>query len=377
MENQKLVSEKIDLISRNTEEILTTEDLRNLLNSRTKLRHYIGFEISGMVHLGTGLMCMGKVADFLKAGVGCTVFLADWHSYINDKLGGNWETIKKVALGYFKEGLIASLKCFGAPYEKVKFVLGSDLYSGLGQWENLMEVSKNTTLSRIKRSITILGRKEGDAIDFSKLIYPPLQVADIFTLGVNLAHAGIDQRHAHVIARHVAPKLKINPLKDHFGKQIKPVAVHHPLIAGLQKPPVWPIPRENEEAKISLKMSKSHPDSAVWIHDSPDEIHRKISKAFCPADSLEFNPIINWVDHLVFWGQDGGELKIERPSNFGGTKTYYSFKVLAEDYQSGSLHPQDLKNAVAKWLILKLEPARKHFSQASVADSKKYLEKLV
>lgn len=358
--------EKITLISQNTTEVLTPGDLDKLISSGTKIRHYIGFEISGLVHLGTGLMCMGKIADFLKAGVECTVFLADWHSYINDKLGGNWENIKKAALGYFKEGLIASLKCFGAPTEKVKFVLGSDLYKNSSQWETLMEVSKNTTLARIKRSITILGRKKGESIDFAKLIYPPLQVADIFSLQVNLAHAGIDQRSAHVIARQVAKKI---------GKPA-PVAVHHPLLLGLQKPPVWPIPEGNEEMKISLKMSKSKPDSAIWVHDAPEEIRRKVEKAFCPPDNLEFNPLINWVKHLVFWGGDRGEFKVKRPAKFGSTKTYLTFAEVCLDFQKGSLHPQDLKTAMADWLIFKLEPARKHFAEGKPAEALKFIKTL-
>ena len=91
----------------------------------------------------------------------------------------------------------------------------------------------------MQRSITILGRKEGESVDFAKLIYPPMQVADIFTMGVNIAHAGMDQRKAHVIARDVAGKMKVSPLLDANGERIKPVCVHHPLLLGMKKPPIW------------------------------------------------------------------------------------------------------------------------------------------
>ena len=63
-------------IARNLEEVLTREDLEHLVASGTPLRHYIGFEISGKIHLGTGLVCMAKVKDFVEAGVDCTIFLA-------------------------------------------------------------------------------------------------------------------------------------------------------------------------------------------------------------------------------------------------------------------------------------------------------------
>jgi tyrosyl-tRNA synthetase len=65
---------KFDLITRNTEEVLTPEDLKNFIETGVPLKHYIGFEISGKVHLGTGLMTGLKVADFQKAGVDCSIF---------------------------------------------------------------------------------------------------------------------------------------------------------------------------------------------------------------------------------------------------------------------------------------------------------------
>ena len=75
------------LITRHTEEVLTEKDLVRYLEAGFPLRHYIGLEISGQIHLGTGLMCMGKVKDFQDAGVQCSVFLADWHSWIALLLG--------------------------------------------------------------------------------------------------------------------------------------------------------------------------------------------------------------------------------------------------------------------------------------------------
>ena len=362
------IKEKIHLINRNCQELLTMEDLEKLIESGTELKHYIGFEISGLVHLGTGLMSMGKIADFLKAGVKCKILLADFHSYLNNKLGGDWENIRWATEHYFKQGLIASLKCFGVDESQVEFVTGKDLYeNNLVHWETFMEVGKHVTLSRNLRSISIMGKKQGNDVDMATLFYPPLQVADIFTLGVNLAHAGTDQRKAHVVARDVAKKLKISPLKNAKGEIIAPVAIHHKLIAGLTGPDSG----VNDEE--SLKMSKSKPNSAVFIHDSPDEIRDKIRKAYGPPKEIEFNPLINWVETLVFWGEKEGNFKISRPEKFGGDIVYTKFDQLVEDYKEEKLFPLDLKNALADWLIEKLEPARKHFEQA---EAKEGLEKM-
>ena len=371
---EKSIKEKFDLIKKNTEEIMTEEDLKVLLDSGIKIKHYIGFEISGKIHLGTGLMCMSKVKDFMDAGIDCSVFLADWHSWINDKLGGDRETIKKVAGGYFKEGLKASLKCFGGNPDKLKFILGSDLYhNNDNYWATMVDISKNTTLARMMRSITIMGRQEGESLDFAKLLYPPMQVADIFIQGIHLPHAGLDQRKAQVIARDVALKIKTKPLLDKQGNPMKPVAVHHHLILGLGKPPVWPVPKEQlQELWSALKMSKSKPDTCIFIHDSPEEIKRKIKQAFCFEGEVEFNPILDWVRYLIFRDSES-KLEIKRSEKFGGNITYMSYNQLEKDFAEKKFHPMDLKNAVAEKLIQILEPARNHFEQPRI---KKMLEEL-
>ncbi|MCG2720064.1 MAG: tyrosine--tRNA ligase [Nanoarchaeota archaeon] len=371
------IQKRIELIKRNTEELLIEEDLKELLKN-SKINHYIGFEISGKIHLGSGLMCMSKVKDFMDAGINCSIFLADWHSWINDKLGGDRETIKSVAGGYFKEGLKASLKCLGGNPDKLKFVLGSDLYHNNDDyWATMIDVSKNTTMGRMQRSITIMGRKEGEGVDFAKMIYPPMQVADIFIQQIHLAHAGLDQRKAQVIARDVALKMKISPLKDDKGNIIKPIAVHHHLLLGLGKPPVWPIPKEDiQELWSSLKMSKSKPDTCIFIHDEPDEIRRKIRKAFCPEGDVEFNPVLDWAKYLIF-REEGSKLKIERSEKFAGNIIFETYVQVEKAFLNKELHPMDLKNGVAESVVNLLAPAREHFAQPKVKKMLEELEKLL
>ncbi|HTL52176.1 MAG TPA: tyrosine--tRNA ligase, partial [Planctomycetota bacterium] len=172
------VDERLALIQRHTAELLGGDRLRAYLEKGVPIKHYIGFEISGEIHLGTGLVCMSKLVDFQRAGVTVTVFLADWHSWINDKLGGDRALIRRMARGYFQEGLIACIKALGGDPTKVEFVLGSELYATHpSYWDTMIEVSKNTTLARVLRSITVMGREEGEAVDFAKLIYPPMQAA--------------------------------------------------------------------------------------------------------------------------------------------------------------------------------------------------------
>ena len=373
------VEEKFNLIKKGTEEVLTDDDLKLYLETGIPLNHYIGFEVSGKIHLGTGVICMGKIKDFLDAGIKCSIFLADWHSYINDKLSGNMEKIKEVAVGYFKEGLKASLLCVGADPDKVDFALGTELYHyNDNYWETVIDVCKNTTLNRMQRSITIMGRKMGENIDFAKLLYPAMQVADIFIQNINFAHAGYDQRKAHVIARDVAMKMKKNNLVNTTGEKIKPICVHHHLILGLQKPPIWPISDESQlqELWAKMKMSKSIPKSAVFIHDNPQEIKDKINSAFCPEGNITFNPILDWAKSIIFREKDSHFL-IERSAQYGGDIEFFSYQELEDAFLDKEIHPLDLKNGIANKIIDILSPAREHFEKPKIKKMREELEQLM
>ncbi|MEK6915219.1 MAG: tyrosine--tRNA ligase [Nanoarchaeota archaeon] len=371
------VEKKLELIKRNTEEILGEDELRKLLESGEKLKHYIGFEISGKPHLGHGLVCMSKVKDFYDAGIDVSIFLADWHSWINNKLGGNMDTIQKVGVPFFKEALIAAYKCVGGNPKDLNFVLGSELYHNNDKyWETVVDISKNTNLSRIQRSITIAGRKEGEAVNFALMLYPVMQVADIFSQKINIAHAGNDQRKAQVIAREVALHLK-EPFKDKKNNPIKPIAVHGHLILGLQKPPIWPVQKEKlQDLWSQMKMSKSIPTSAIYMTDSEDEVKKRINEAFCPEGEIEFNPLIDWAKYIIFVS-DKSKLEIKRPEKFGGNRIYESFKELEKDFIEGKLHPMDLKSAMVEKINEILEPARKHFAQPKIKKMKEDMDNLL
>src|SRR5579884_3174979 len=217
------------------------------------------------------------------------------------------------------------------------------------------------------RSTTIMGRKEDEISDTAMLIYPAMQSADIFALKVNLAHAGTDQRNVHIVARDAASDL---------GEQ-KPVAIHHHLLQGLLQPVLVENPQTGrKELDVeAAKMSKSKPNSAIYIHDDPEEIKKKINAAYAPEGVVEFNPILDWCKYLIFYNQ-GSSLEIKRDEKFGGDVMYNSYQNLEKDYAEKKLHPMDLKNAVAEWLIKKLEPARKYFEEPQRKAALEEIERL-
>lgn len=389
--------ERIKLITRNLEEVLTEEELKKLIESGTPLRHYIGFEISGKLHIGH-LFQLLKVKDLHDAGAETIIWLADLHSAINDKLDGNLNTLKRIGEEYFIPAMKVLFECVGGDPDKLIFKFCSEEYAQKPNfWMTLLEVGKNTSLSRSKRSMTIMGRSESDdGIETAKVMYPIMQAADIFLLQVNIAQAGIDQRKVHVVARDVANQIETNPLKDAQGNQIKPIAIHTPILLGLNNAKVintqpiiseWDpnsssspqkstpyITEEIDEIAMRSKMSKSKADGAVSIHDSPEEITRKINGAYAPEGLLVENPLINWTKNLVFYGDI--TLTINRADKFGGDVTYTAYGDLEKEYADKKLHPMDLKAALTEWLIAKLEPARKYFQDPKRRAALEEIERL-
>jgi len=336
------VERRVELVARPpTEEVITPDELRELLETVERPVHYIGMEISGPLHLGSLVITGYKLRDFLEAGFRTTVFLADWHSYLNDKLGGDWDRIRRAAKYY--------AEAFRAFAPGVDVVLGSELYSRTPDyWEWMVRFAKRVTLARASRTLTIAGRKAGENLDMDQYIYPLMQATDIRALGVDVAHAGMDQRKVHMLAREVFPRLGWR----------KPIAVHHRLLSGLLEPRSDGLDEDHEmDIRVSSKMSKSKPEGAVFIHDPPDVIEHKLLAAWCPQGVEEGNPVLEIARYIAF--REGAGLRIERPTKYGGDVVYGSYEELARDFREGKLHPMDLKRALAAVVNGVVDPVRR------------------
>lgn len=325
--------EKLSLVMRPpTKEVVTSEELCELFETNDSPNHYIGLEISGFLHLGSLISTGFKVNDMVRAGVSCTIFLADWHTIINDKLGGDWDTVSQVA-GYYR-------RAFGAVCPDAHIVLGSDLYAqNPTYWEELVRFAKHMSLARTKRALTIMGRAETDSLDLAKLLYPPMQAADIHSLDLDIVHAGMDQRKIHMLVREIFPKM---------GWKV-PVAVHHSLLPGLLAP-----------ATSGTKMSKSDPSSGIFIHDTDEQIKKKISRAWCEAGSISENPILEMCRQIIFHQKD--HIIVERPERFGGNITYHTYEEMERDFADKKLHPADLKRSVGSAISEVVGPVRQAIS---------------
>ena len=113
-------------------------------------------------------------------------------------------------------------------------------------------------------------------------------------------------------------------------------------------------------------MSKSKPETCIFIYDSPDEIRKKIRRAFCPEKVIQYNPILEFCKYIIF--REKQTFIVERPAKYGGHVEFQSYEQLEKAYKEGKIHPLDLKNAVAEELIKILEPVRRYFKSNKEAE---------
>ena len=341
------IESRLSLIREVGEEIITEADLRTLLETKKAPIAYDGFEPSGKIHIAQGILRSINVNKMTKAGCKFRLWVADWHAWANSKFGGDMEKIQAAG-----EYMVEVWKAAGMDLGKVEFIWASEFMGKKEYWSRVMNIATNSTLQRVIRCSQIMGRSESDTLHASQIFYPCMQAADIFELDVDIAQLGLDQRKVNVFAREMADKFRWK----------KPVAVHHHMLMGLSQ---MQTSAEGIDRKIAMKMSKSRPDSAIFMTDSSEEVSRKISKAYCPEKAVEDNPVLEYCKYIIF--EKFKEVEIERPSKFGGNVSFSSYAELEGAYTSGKLHPMDLKSATAKHVNELLEPVRKHFEKNAKA----------
>lgn len=348
------IEERFNLIKQVGEEIITEEELKQLLQEKKHFIAYDGFEPSGIMHIAQGLMRAININKMIRAGAKFKMLVADWHAWANNKFGGDLEKIQDAG-----KLMIETWKASGLDMENVEFVWANDLISKPGYWKKVMRIATNSTLKRIIRCGQIMGRTEKEILKASQIIYPCMQAADIFELEVDVCQLGLDQRKVNVLARELALKLGFK----------KPIAVHHHMLMGLQAKQTTTT--DKIEQVIELKMSKSKPDSAIFMTDSKEDVERKIKKAYCPEKQIDQNPIIEYCRYIIF--EKYPRIRIERPEKYGGDLEV-NYEELIDVYSKGELHPLDLKKAVSYYINELLEPVRKHFEKNQKA--RELLEKV-
>ncbi|WP_232686916.1 tyrosine--tRNA ligase [Halobacterium zhouii] len=319
-----------ELVTRNATEVVTEEEVQELADDPQGKRAYVGYEPSGVLHLGH-LLAANKLIDLQDAGMDVVVLLADVHAYLNDK--GTFEEIRETA-----EQMKAQFLAFGLDEDATEFVLGSDYQLDEEYELDLHALQVETSLKRAQRAMAEI--QGGDTAKVSHVVYPLMQALDIEYLDVDLAIGGMDQRKVHMLAREELPSV---------GYEKRP-ALHTPIIGDLT----------TGEGKMS-----SSSGVTISLEDSTEDLEEKVNSAFCPPERDPegdlVNPVLELFQYHVFPRFEA--VVVERPEEYGGDLEYDDYEDLASDLESGELHPADAKSALADYLDRLIAPGRERLRE--------------
>lgn len=325
--------DKLDLITRNTEEVISIDELKTLLKKKKNPSVYLGTAPTGKPHIGY-FMWFIKMGDFLKAGLKVKLLLADLHAALDNT---PWDVLD-YRYKYYDEVIKLAFKSIGVDTKNFEIVKGSSFQLKEDYQLDLLKLSTYTSLNDAKRAGAEVV-KFGDNPKLSGLIYPLMQALDEEYLKVDIQYGGVDQRKILMLARERLPSLGYKPR----------VEIMTPILPGL----------------TGTKMSASDKKSKIDLLDSPEDVKKKINKAHCVAGEVKDNGVLAFLQYVIFvLKEDRNEsLIIERPEKFGGNLEYKSYKDLEKDFVDKKLHPLDVKNALAKEINLLLDPIRKGFKK--------------
>lgn len=311
------VEERLELITRNLQEVIGEEDLKKLLKEKKDTSVYWGAMPTGSISIAY-FFPMLKVADFLRAGLKVKLLLADLHAALD---GVPWEILEK-RYNYYEKAVLMILKTIGVDIKKLEFVKGSDIQLNKKYFHDLLRLSTITTINEAKHSAAEV-IKTVDSPKLSGFIYPLMQALDEEYLGVDAQFGGMDQRKIMVYAREYLPKIG-------YKSRIELI---NPIIRGL----------------VGEKMSSSIEGSKIDLLNDEETVRKKINKADC-IEGDPNNGIMALLQYLIFIlkSDKGEKFIIERPEKFGGNKTYNNYGEIKQDFIEKKLHPMDLKTAVAK-----------------------------
>ena len=319
-----------ELITRNAAEVVTEEEVRALADDPDDRRAYVGYEPSGVLHVGH-MLTANKLIDLQEAGFEVVVLLADVHAYLNDK--GTFEEIRETA-----ERMREQFLAYGLREADTEFVLGSEFQFDREYVLDLHALELETTLARAERAMAEI--QSGDTVRVSQAVYPLMQALDIHYLDLDLAVGGMEQRKVHMLARDTLPNVGYDA----------PTALHTPLVADLS---------------TGVGKMSSSTGVTISMEDSRAEIAAKVNDAFCPPTAdpgpddegrERENPVLQLFEYHVFPRFE--RVVVRRPEQYGGDLEYDTYAALEADVESGELHPQDAKEALAEYLDRLVEPGR-------------------
>lgn len=314
------IEQRFELIKRNTQEIVTEEELKKLLKEKKHPVVYWGTAVTGKPSLAYFFPLL-KLSDFSKAGFKVKILLADLHGALD---GTPWSVLEN-RYDYYEEAITQILKALGTDLKKIEFVQGSEFQLKPEYSYDVLKIASMASVHDCKKAASEVVKIVDNPL-LGGLVYPIMQALDEQYLNVDIQFGGVDQRKILMFAREYLPKAGYD----------RRVEVMNPMIQGL----------------IGKKMSSSDPKSKIDLTDDEKIIKDKINSAYCLEGDSNCG-IMEFLKYVIMTIKSDNKEKflVERPEKFGGNVSYSDYSEIEKDFKEKKLHPMDLKQAMIKEIV--------------------------
>ena len=293
-----------EFLTRGMAEVIVREDLRRLLASGERsLRIKQGFDPTHPnLHIGHSVG-LRKLRTLARWGHEIVIVVGDWTTQIGDPTDKDesrpmrsHEEVMRNAETYLEQFHLM------VPKEQSRVVLQSEWFAKFGL-RDVIELSSRFTAQQLLAREEFRKRLAANTpIPIKDLLYPLLQAYDSVAIEADVEAGGTDQQFNLLAGRQ---------LQERLGQRPQNVYITH-LLEGLD----------------GERMSKSKPDTAIWLTDAPNEMFGKVMSL---KDDL--------MTHYFEWAT---ELPMAEVRN--------TLDALGR----GDLHPREAKEKLARQIVTEL-----------------------
>jgi len=293
-----------EFLTRGMAEVIVREDLRRLLaTGERRLRVKMGFDpTQPNLHIGHSVG-LRKLRTLARWGHEIVIIVGDWTTQIGDPTDKDesrpmrtHDEVMRNAETYLQQFHLM------VPKEQSRVVLQSEWFAKFGL-RDVIELSSRFSAQQLLAREEFRKRMAANTpIPIKDLLYPLLQAYDSVAIEADVEAGGTDQQFNLLAGRQ---------LQERIGQRPQNIYVT-PLLEGLD----------------GQRMSKSKPETAIWLTDAPNEMFGKVMSL---KDDL--------MAHYFEWATDLPMTEVR--------------ETLAA-LERGDLHPREAKEKLARQIVTEL-----------------------
>lgn len=301
------------------------------------MRSLWGVGPAGPAHFGYDILVPPQAA-VIAEGADHTILLADTHVMLTHGLQFN--DVRR-RCGYYEA---VFRECYGL---NANYVHGSEFQFDPDYFSAALRVASNTPMAKVRQALGLAAREGSttQVVTVGSLLYVIMQVLDAAYLGVDTILADSGQKKIYDLAQ------PGSPLFDELGSLRQ------------YRHPGWVFPEDIRYFGLAVDiagkpMNQSSRKTRLSIHESSDSLRGKIRTMYAPPAG---QPTTDRTNALLWYLRYSAFPWIGLPCTIDtrdGPVRLENFADLQKEYESGNLHPNDLKEFLAEILTERIRGMR-------------------